>query len=112
VKGGKHHILVEALGLLLVAVVHVANIQDRDGAVRVFEAMGKLFFWLKTVFADGAYAGDKLRDNLRSLGNRKLEIVKYSNAAKGFEVLPKRWVVERTLAWISRNRRMAKDFET
>ncbi len=112
VKGRKRHILVDTLGLLLVAVVHAANIQDRDGAIRVFEAMGKLFPWLKTVFADGAYAGDKLRDNLRPLGNWRLEIVKRSDTAKGFQVLPKRWVVERTLGWISRNRRMAKDFET
>ena len=94
------------------AIVHAANIQDRDGAVRVFQAMGKLFPWLNTVFADAAYAGDKLRDNLRALGDWKLEIIKRPDGAKGFEVLPKRWVVERTLAWISRNRRMAKDFET
>ena len=112
VKGRKRHILVDTLGLLLVAIVHAANIQDRDGAVRVFQAMGKLFPWLNTVFADAAYAGDKLRDNLHALGDWKLEIVKRPDGAKGFEFLPKRWLVERTLAWISRNRRMAKDFET
>ena len=111
VKGRKRHILVDTIGLLLVAVVHGANVQDRDGAVQVFQATGKLFPWLKTVFADGAYGGDKLKDALRPLGTWTLQIVKRSETAKGFEVLPKRWVVERTLAWISRNRRLAKDFE-
>lgn len=111
VKGRKRHILVDTLGLLLVAVVHGANIQDRDGALRVFKAMGKLFPSLKTVFADAAYSGEKLRSALQPLGPWKIEIIKRSDTAKGFQVLPKRWVVERTLAWISRNRRMAKDFE-
>lgn len=109
VKGRKRHILVDTM--LLIAVVQAANIQDRDGAVQVFQAMGKLFPWLKTVFADGAYRGDKLKGALKPLGKWRLQIVPRSETAKGFEVLPRRWVVERTLAWISRNRRLAKDFE-
>lgn len=111
VNGRKRHILVDTIGLLLVGVVHAANVQDRDGAAQVFQAMGKRFPWLKTVFADGAYGGDKLKDALRPLGKWRLQIVKRSETVKGFEVLPRRWVVERTLAWISRNRRLAKDFE-
>ena len=70
--------------------------------------------WLRHVFADGGYAGyagDKLRDALRRIGRWTVEIIKRSDAASGFEVLPRRWVVERTLAWLNRNRRLAKDFE-
>src|SRR3546814_5605797 len=69
------------------------------------------FPWLRHVFADGGYAGDKLREALRRIGKWTVEIVKRSDVAKGFVVLPRRWVVERTLAWLNRNRRLAKDFE-
>lgn len=67
--------------------------------------------WLRPIFADGGYAGDKLRQALRRIGKWTVEIVRRSDAAKGFVALPRRWVVERTLAWLSRNRRLAKDFE-
>ena len=70
-----------------------------------------LFPWLRHVFADGAYAGEKLETALAGLGQWTLEIVKRSDQAKGFEVLPRRWVVEPTLGWFGRNRRLAKDFE-
>ena len=63
------------------------------------------------IFADGAYAGDKLKDALSELGTWTFEIIKRSDTAKGFEVLPRRWVVERTFAWLNRCRRLAKDFE-
>ena len=69
------------------------------------------FPWLRHVFADGGYAGDKLRQALRRIGKWTIEIVKRSDAAEGFEVLPRRWVAERTLAWLNRNRRLAKDFK-
>ena len=69
------------------------------------------FPWLRHVFADGGYAGDKLRHALRRIGKWTVKIVKRSDTAKGFVVLPRRWVVERTLAWLNRNRRLAKDFE-
>jgi putative transposase len=71
----------------------------------------KRFPWLRHIFADGGYAGDKLKGALRRIGQWTIEIIKRSDAAKGFVVLPRRWVVERTLAWLNRNRRLAKDFE-
>jgi len=67
--------------------------------------------WLRHVFADGGYAGDKLKQALRKIGKWTIEIIRRSDTVKGFAVLPRRWVVERTLAWLNRNRRLAKDFE-
>jgi transposase len=111
VKGRKRHILTDTGGLLVSVVVHAANIQDRDGASWVLAAIHTAFPWLRHVFADGAYAGDKLEDALARIGRWTLEIVKRPDGTKGFEVPPRRWVVERTLAWLNRNRRLAKDFE-
>ena len=111
VKGRKRHILTDTEGNLVHAVVHAADIQDRDGAPLVLAQIIHRFPWLRHLFADGGYAGDKLRDALRGLGKWTIDIVKRSDRAKGFVVLPRRWVVERTLAWLNRNRRLAKDFE-
>ncbi|HHT4749640.1 TPA: IS5-like element ISEc61 family transposase, partial [Klebsiella pneumoniae] len=111
IKGRKRHILTDTEGNLVHAVVHTADIQDRDGAPLVLAGIVNRFPWLRHLFADGGYAGDKLRDALRKIGTWTLDIVKRSNKTKGFQVLPRRWVVERTLAWLSRNRRLAKDFE-
>ena len=66
---------------------------------------------VRHIFADGGYAGNKLKDALRRISKWTIEIIKWSDTAKGFEVLPRRWVVERTLTWLNRNRRLAKDFE-
>ncbi len=111
VKGRKRHILTDTQGNLVHAVIHTADIQDRDGAPLVLAEILHRFPWLRHIFADGGYAGDKLKDALRRIGKWTIAIIKRSDAASGFEVLPRRWVVERTLAWLNRNRRLAKDFE-
>jgi transposase len=111
VKGRKRHILTDTMGLLVAVIVHTAGIQDRDGAVPLLASIRSAFPWLRHVFADGGYAGDKLEAALGKLGRWTLAIVKRAATADGFQVLPRRWVVERTLAWLNRNRRLAKDFE-
>jgi putative transposase len=113
IKGRKRHILIDMQGNLVHAVIHTADIQDRDGAPLVLAEIIHRFPWLRHVFADGGYAGDKLRQALRKIGKSGwiIEIIKRPDRAKGFEALPRRWVVERTLAWLNRNRRLAKDFE-
>lgn len=112
IKGRKRHILTDTCGFLVFIMVHAADIQDRDGAVDVLKAVRFRFPWLRHVFADGGYAGDKLKDALAPIGKWTLEIIKRSDAAKGFKLLPRRWVVERTFAWLGRCRRLAKDWET
>jgi len=111
IKGRKRHILTDTEGNLVHALIHTADIQDRDGAPLLLAEIIHRFPWLRHLFADGGYAGDKLRDALRRIGKWTIEIIKRSDKAKGFELLPRRWVVERTLAWLNRNRRLAKDFE-
>ena len=91
-------------------VVHPADIQDRDGAFHLLRRARRLFPFIERFFADGGYAGRKMAMTVWRTGAWSLQIVKRSDAA-GFEVLPKRWIVERTFAWISRNRRLARDFE-
>lgn len=111
IKGRKRHLLTDTTGLLIAAIVHPADVQDRDGAPPLLSALRSAFPWLRHIFADAAYAGDKLEQALAKLGNWTLQIVRRSDATKGFELLPRRWVVERTIAWLNRNRRLAKDFE-
>ena len=111
IKGRKRHVLTDTNGLLVAAVVHQADIQDRDGAPLVLASARYLYPWLRHVFADGAYSGAKLDTALENIGRWTIEVIKRSDAASGFVVLPRRWVVERTFAWLNRNRRLAKDFE-
>ena len=109
-KGRKRHIVVDTLGLLLAVVVHPADIQDRDGAKLVLSKLLGRFPKLKLVWADGAYAG-QLVDWASALGGWLIEVVKRARNSHSFEVLPRRWVVERTLGWLGRNRRLSKDYE-
>ena len=105
------HILVDTLGLLLNVVVHSAAMQDRDGALLVLNRRTRRFFpFIKSIFADAAYQGPKTAAAIAKTGTWKLEIVRRDELHR-FLVLPKRWIVERTLAWISHNRRLARDFE-
>ena len=94
------------------AIVHPADIQDRDGGALVLATLFGLFPFLSKLFADGGYQGKKFRAaQAKALPHLRTEIVKRSELAKGFEVLPRRWVVERTFAWLGRCRRLAKDWE-
>jgi len=103
-------LIVDTLGLILAVTVHAADIQDRDGAKLVFEKLKGRFCRLKRIWADGGYAGKLV--NWVKVGFRKtLEIVKRSDDIKGFVVLPKRWIVERTFGWLGRYRRLSKDYE-
>ena len=112
IKGKKRHILVDTVGLLLHAIVHPADIQDRDGGVLVMATLFGMFPFLKTLFADSGYQGPKFAKALaKVLPHLDIEIVKRSDQVSGFVVLPKRWIVERTIAWLNRCRRLAKDWE-
>lgn len=113
VNGRKRHLLVDVLGLVLLVVVHPANIQDRDGAKLLLGSIATSFRRLRLICADGGYAGKLCAwvQELRRRGRVCLEIVKRSDDVKGFRVLPHRWVVERTFGWLGRHRRLSKDYE-
>ena len=109
-KGRKRHIVVDTMGLLLAVVVHAADIQDRDGAKPVLSKLQGRFPRLRLIWADSAYAG-QLVDWASAMGGWLIEVVKRARNSHSFEVLPRRWVVERTLGWLGRNRRLSKDYE-
>ena len=112
VKGKKRHILVDTQGLMMHAIVHAADIQDRDGGVLLMATLFGLYPFLLKLYADGGDQGAQFQRALKKImGRVNLEIVKRSDQAKRFIVLPKRWVVERTFAWLGRCRRLAKDWE-
>jgi putative transposase len=111
IKGRKRHILVDTLGLLLVLVVHAANIQDYDGARQVLQQAPAQSSRLQKVIADGMYSKNGLVEWVKQQFQLILEIVTRDKEQKGFVVLPKRWIVERTLAWLGRNRILSKEYE-
>ena len=98
------------MGFVLEAVVHAADIQDRDGAKLVFRRVRKHFQKLKLIWADGGYAG-KLIAWVNRYHHRTLEIIKRTDDLKGFRVVPKRWIVERTFSWLYKYRRLRSDYE-
>ena len=94
------------------AIIHAADVQDRDGGVLVMAALFGLYPFLLKLYADGGYQGPQFKAALsRALRQVNLQIVKRSDTAKTFAVLPKRWIVERTISWLNRCRRLAKDWE-
>jgi transposase len=104
--------LVDTTGLMLQAIVHAADIQDRDGGAMLMATLFGLFPFLLKLYADGGYQGPVFQNAIKSImAQVDVEIVKRSDQVQGFVVLPKRWVVERTLAWLGRCRRLAKDWE-
>lgn len=110
VKGRKRHLLVDTLGLVMQALVTEADMQDRDGAKRLMVLVWGLFPRLRKLWADGAYRGSLL-EWVKQFCRLDLEIVERAPDMVGFHLLPRRWVVERTFAWLSRCRRLSKDYE-
>src|SRR4051812_35348050 len=111
VNGRKRHLAVDTGGLLLAVVVTLAGIQDRDGAVRLLAALRARFSSIALIWADGGYAG-RLVCGAKGVLAVPVTIVKCTDALAGFQVIPRRWVVERTLAWISKHRRCVRDYQT
>ncbi len=109
-RGRKRHIVVDTLGFLLVVMAHPADIQDRPGAVSLLAQLQGVVSRLAILYADSGYAGPMVEAACGALGCHLVVIAKDA-AAQGFHVLPKRWIVERTLAWLGRNRRLSKDYE-
>jgi putative transposase len=115
IYGRKRHLLVDVMGLVLIAVVHSAGLQDNTASRIVLGKLKNSFKRLRLIWADAIYSGEKLRSwlwNLRPYRKIKLEVVRRSDDIAGFVVLPRRWVVERTFAWLGKYRRLSKDYET
>jgi putative transposase len=110
INGRKRHLVVDTLGLVVAAVVHAADLQDRDGAKLVLEKLVGRFPRLKKILADGIYNGG-IAEWAKEVGGWILELVVRPAGQKKFEVLPWRWIVERTFAWLGRYRRLSKDYE-
>lgn len=111
IKGRKRHIVTDTEGLLLAVLVHPANVQDVHGAVPLLQTLRRRFPDLQHIFADRVYRGEQLLKALEDCGPWSIEIVERPPGSKGFQLLPRRWVVERTFAWLLRCRRLARDFE-
>jgi putative transposase len=111
VKGRKRHIVTDTEGSLLAVQVHAANIQDVHGAVPLLKHIGLLFPKLRHIFADRVYRGKQLPEAIAEFGKWTIEIITRSQSVGTFKAEPRRWVVERTFAWLNRCRRLSKDFE-
>ncbi len=111
IKGRKRHIIVDTMGYLLIVVVHAANLYDGHAAREVLTALFFRINTIKNIWADGTYKGEEFIQWVKEQFDCVLEVVKKKNTGKGFEVLPRRWVVERTFAWLGRSRRLSKEYE-
>ena len=108
--GRKRHLLIDTLGMLLAVIVHPADVQDRDGAEPLLRQARRLFPFIERLIGDAGYQGPKMAAAVARTGTWTIEIVRRCDRHR-FVVLPKRWIAERTIGWISRNRRLARDFE-
>lgn len=113
VTGRKRHVAVDCLGLILAVMITPASIQDRDAAKTLTKFLALMYGRLQIIWADGGYLGAMVQwvKQLRPFGKLRLEIVRRCDRAKGFQVLPKRWIVERTFGWLSKSRRLCRDYE-
>lgn len=111
IKGRKRHVVVDTAGNLLKTLVLPADIQERAGARLRLSGLKRLYVWVQKLWADAAYSGKDFAKQIKKAINIVIEVVKRAETATGFVVLARRWVVERTLAWLNRNRRLSKDYE-
>jgi putative transposase len=111
IKGRKRHLLVDTLGILISIYVTPADVHDTKGARCLLAGLAFFVPRLKKIWADAAYRGQELAEWCQITGSWELEVVERTPGTRGFSVVPRRWVVERTFSWISRNRRLSKDYE-
>jgi putative transposase len=113
IKGRKRHVAVDTLGMILTIVITSAAIQDRDAAKTLIKVLVGLFGRLQIIWADGGYLGSLIQwvKRLKPYGKLHLEIVRRCDRLGGFKVLPKRWIIERTFGWLTKSRRLCRDYE-
>ena len=113
ISGRKRHVAVDCLGLILFMMITPASVQDRDAARSLIKTVVSLYERLQIIWADGGYLGALVNwvKQLRPFGKLRLEIVRRCDQVRGFQVLPKRWIVERTFGWFSKSRRLCRDYE-